>query len=186
MPPVLIGGSILAAATTLADDGPSPELLWLGLGALTVGVVTALDEPAAAVADACPRSRRLRLAERLLAPLVVLAGWSGFALALDGRSGISGPTLAWCGVGVMVVALAAAAVLRRRAVLSPAVLVAPGVLLAVVTCLLFQPFLDGDLVVLQAYDRPGADGVLWWVTAPAALLVLLWESRNPGRVPTPR
>lgn len=181
VPPVLVGGALLGAATATGDPAPAPALLWLGLALLAVGVVASIDEPSAAVADACPRSRRLRLAERMVVPSVVLACWVGFALALDGRGGISGTTLALCGAGVMTLALALAAGMRRRGILAPAVMVAPGLLLGIVACMLFQPFAGGDLVVLQVSERDGLDRLLWWVAGVLALGGLVWGSADPGR-----
>lgn len=173
-----LGTAVLGAGTAVSAQGPAPAYLWLGLGALTAGVVGCLDDASAAVAAACPRSRMVRLLERLAVPALVAAGWVGFAAAVDGRGGISAPSLALCGVGVLLSALATTALLARLGVAGAASLVGPAALLLVLACVLFQPF-PGDLVVLQAAPADGVAAGLWWAASALAALVLAASAAEP-------
>jgi hypothetical protein len=176
--PMALGAAVLGAGTAASAQGPAPAYLWLGLGALAAGVVGCLDESSAAVTAACPRSRTVRLLERLAVPALTAAGWVGFAAAVDGRGGISAPYLALCGVGVLLSALAATALLARLGVTGAASLVGSAALLLVVASVLFQPF-PGDLVVLQAARPDGVEAGLWWAASVLSVLVLAATAAEP-------
>ncbi len=152
--PVVVGTTLLALTAAGLLDGPQPTFLWLGLGALILGVVACLDEPAAMVTGACPATRRRRTVERLLAAVPVVVGWCVLAGFVDGVNGLSGSALARTGTGSLLAAIAAADVLRRLGVDEPGPVVGSVSLLGVLGCLLFQPF--GGVVVLQAYDDLGS------------------------------
>ena len=176
--PVAVGAALLALTSAGAMGGPQPELVWLGLGALALGAGACLDDPAADVTAACPTGRRRRTVERLAIPVVIVAGWCAFAVAVDGVHGLSGTALALTGSGVVLAAVAASDVLRRLGTDEPGAIVGGVTLLLVVACLLFQPF--GDLLVLQGYPDRGSAPALWLVGSVVALISLGWTSADPA------
>ena len=175
--PVVVGTTLLAFTTAGLLDGPQPTFLWLGLGALILGVVACLDEPAAMVTGACPATRRRRTVERLLAASPVVVGWCVLAGLVDGVNGLSGSALALTGTGSLLAAIAAADVLRRLGVDEPGPVVGSVALLGLLGCLLFQPI--GGLVVLQAYDDLGSTA-LWPAVLVMSIAVLAWSTNDPA------
>lgn len=177
--PILVGATLLTLTSSGLMGGPAPALLWLGLGALVIGVGVCLDDPSAMVTGACPASRRRRTLERMLVPLGVVVGWSLFAALIDGRNGLSGESLALTGTGSVLAVLAVADGLRRYGVDEPGTIVGSAALLAVVGCLLFQPF--REVQILQAYDDRGSAAALWWVATAVAVASLAWSTSDPVR-----
>lgn len=176
--PVALGAALLALTSAGAMGGPQAELVWLGLGALALGAGACLDDPAAGVTAACPTGRRRRTVERLAAPAVIVAGWCTFAAWIDDVHAFSGPALALTGTGVVLAAVAASDVLRRLGTDEPGAVVGGAALLLVLTCLLFQPF--GDVQVLQAHPDRGSAPALWLVGSVLAVTSLGWTSSEPA------
>ena len=111
-------------------------------------------------------------------PVVVVASWCAFATTLDGVHHLSGTSLALTGAGVVLAAVAASDVLRRLGTDEPGAVVGGATLLMIVTCLLFQPF--GDVQVLQAYPDRGSAPALWLVGSILAVTSLGWTTADPA------
>lgn len=176
--PIAIAATLLTLTSSGLMGGPSPALLWLGLGALVLGVGACLDDPAHLVTDSCPTSRRRRTSERMLVPLVAVVGWWLLAASVDGKNDLSGGSLALTGTGSVIVIVAVADALRRCGVDEPGSIVGSAALLAIVGCLLFQPF--GEVQILQAYADRGSAAALWLVAGVVAAASLAWSTGDPA------
>jgi hypothetical protein len=176
--PVAVGLGLLSLTAGGVLGGPEPGLLWLALGALGSGAATCLDDPAAGFTASSPAGLRRRTAPRLLVPVLVAGAWCLAAAGLDGTHGLSGASLALTGTGLVAGLVAVASLLRRLGRSEPGPGVGSAALLGVVTCLLFQPF--GDVQVLQAYADRGAAPGLWPVVIAVALGSLALTTRDAG------
>lgn len=143
---------------------------------LVSGAAYLLDDRAAQVTSAVPRSLlRRRLATVSLGFLVAAAGWGVVVLAL-GRAFVSVPfaALTWEVTGVFWLAVAASAVLSRREV-EPGNLVAPTLGLLFIAALI-SPALTHVTLLLSSVDDPTHAG--WWaLTIVASVATLVAASR---------
>ncbi|MPV37361.1 hypothetical protein [Georgenia subflava] len=177
----LVAGVLLVAAVGLRES-VGDVLVWLGLGVLAAAAASGLDEPSAAVVAPTPTGRRRRTAQRLLVPAVLAGCWlasTTVLVAVAGGGTLSWPALAVTGLGVLLVAVAAADGMRRLGHDEPGAPVAMVVLAVVLGLVVLQP-LPGGLVVLQAYEFPGRSAVLWAVLGAAAVTALWWSTVDPG------
>lgn len=182
--PVVVGTLLLAATSAGMLGGPGPPLLWLGLASLAAGTAFVLDEPAAAVVAATPRTRRSRTAQRLAVTAVVLTGWIVFAAvvaAADDREPAVSPTaLVVVGTGLILVTAACTDLMRRMGLDEPGAAVGTTVVAVVLGGMIFQPLLPGGLVPLDAYASPARMEAFWGVLASCALVSLWWSSADQG------
>ncbi len=172
-----LGAVCVALDRWLVPDGPGSALLWFGLAGFASASAFTLDEAAAAVVDAVPRSRRWRTVRRLAIGLLPLVGWL-LVTALSARSSdLSWAALAVTGGGLVAVTLAVATALRRLGQATPGDVVSAGVGGAVLLGLLVAVPKVGP--VLEAYDAGHRSTVWWLVLMVAAVAGVVWGSADP-------
>lgn len=176
--PLLFGGALLTASAAGLLGGPSPTMVWLGMSGFALAVAPSLDDLAAPVTAAAPVSARRRLAQRLLVPTLAIAVWGGFSAAVDGANSLSGARIFLTGAGLICVVVATCAALRRTGHHHPGAAVGSLALLAVICCVLFEPFV-ADLALLQAYDAQPTRG-LWPCAIVISTLTMWWASGEPA------
>jgi hypothetical protein len=174
-----LGLGALALDRWVVPSGPGTFLLWLGLASIASAAGFVYDEPAAAVVDAAPRSRRWRTVRRLAIGLLPLAAWLAAAAAVARSSPLSWPALAVTGSGVVLVTLAAAAGLRRLGQDTPGEAVAAGVGGGVLVAALVAVPKVGP--VLEAGDVSSRGSVWWAALSAAATVVIVWGAADPLR-----
>jgi len=169
--PALLALSAAGAVTgvgglALGRSGAGALLLHIAIALLGGAAACALDEPSAAVVDSCPVRRARRVRVRALAAATPLATGTTLVLAWWARTSVERlAVLQLAGCWLLGFALAA---LSRRRLDEPGEIVAPGLILALLTVLLVEPV--GRRVHLFSGDRPDRT---WWVLVGAALLGLL-------------
>jgi hypothetical protein len=178
-----LGTALLALdASGYAFGGPGSVIMWLGLGAIAGGAAFALDDASVAVTPAVPVRPAARLASRLLVPLALFGLWVMFAvLAARNRSGLSVGALAVTGAGVILVALAMAAIARTSGVAEPGTLVAPVVLLFVVLVALALPFMFPEVQLLLTTGISRKDLTVWAVLATLGVAAVARAGSDPWR-----
>jgi hypothetical protein len=180
----VLGGTVLGAAAVVADGsvvrgGPGSALLWFGLAAIAAAAGFVLDEAAAPVVDAVPRSRWSRNGRRLLVAGLPLAAWWGAAAwAASRQPHLSWPALAVAGLGLVAATLGAAAAMRRAGHESPGEVVAAGAVAVVVLALAVGP-VPGVGEVLAVSDVSSRTTVVWSGVAAAAAVLVVWGSADP-------
>ncbi|HET9945082.1 MAG TPA: hypothetical protein VFR56_05485 [Actinomycetes bacterium] len=181
--PVAAGSALgvvcVAVDSWLVPSGPGSAMLWFGLAGFAAASAFVLDEAAAAVVDAVPRTLRWRTLRRLAVGLVPLACWL-LATGLVDRSpaGLSWPALAVTGTGVVCAALATSAVLRQAGNPTPGDVVAATV--GGGTTVLVLVGVPDIGLVLEGGD-PTTRATAWWllVSVVSAGLVA-WSTRDPA------
>jgi hypothetical protein len=183
---VLLGGSaagagVLAGCVAAGAGGPPLTYVRLALVALAAAAAFVLDEPAAAAVDAVPASRRRRTTARVGAALIPFAVWTAGVAALERRSAV---TPAWAllleGAGVLAVAVAAAAVVRRAGRSEPGEAVAAALGAGLLAAVLFQPP-PRSVPAFPVTDGWAASTVLWAVALTTAAVVVAAASADPYR-----
>ena len=174
-----LGVACVAVDGWLVPSGPGSALLWFGLAGFAAASAFVLDEAAAAVVDAAPRTLRWRTARRVAVGLVPLLGWLlATGLVVDRSAALSWSALAVTGTGVVSVALGASAVLRRAGSPTPGDVVAAAVG-GGVTVLVLVGVPDVGLV-LEDSD-PTTRATVWWLTASVVGAGLVaWGTRDPA------
>ena len=174
-----LGIGCLVVDAWLAPGGPGTALLWFGLAGFASASAFVLDEEAAAVVDAVPRTRRWRTLRRLVVGLAPYAGWLLATWLVSRTSGdLSWPALAVTGAGVVTAALAASAVLRRAGNAAPGELVAAAVGIGTVALVVVAVPRIG--LELEAGD-PTSRATAWWLTVCAVGAVLVaWGTGDPA------
>jgi hypothetical protein len=174
-----LGLGCLLVDVWLAPGGPGTALLWFGLAGFASASAFVLDEEAAAVVDAVPRTRRWRTARRLVVGVVPFAGWLLVTWLVSRTSdGLSWPALAVTGAGVVIAALAASAVLRRAGNAAPGELVAAGVGTGTIVLVLVAVPRIG--LELEA-DDPTTRATVWWLAVCAVGAGLIaWGTADPA------
>lgn len=177
----VIGAAILAGCVAFAADGPPLGYVRLALVALVAGAAFVLDEPAAAVVDAVPISRRQRTAARSFAVIVPLAVWSVGVLALELRNAMT-PALALLveGAGLLAVTVALAAVVRLTGRIEPGEMVASVIGAAMLAVLTFNPP-PRSVPLFPIGDGWAASTALWASLSVAAVALVIAASRDPYR-----
>jgi len=174
-----LGTACVAVDRWLAPSGPGSAMLWFGLAGFASASAFVLDEAAAAVVDAVPRTLRWRTARRLAVGLVPLACWLVATGLVDrSASALSWPALAVTGTGVVSVALGASAALRRSGNPTPGDVVAAAV--GGGTTVLVLVAVPDIGLVLEGGD-PSTRATAWWllVSVVGAGLVA-WGSADPA------
>jgi hypothetical protein len=161
--------AVLGAAAVALGGGTGARCLQLVLVLVGAAAACCLDEPAAAVVDACPVPRRSRLGARALASLLPavpatlsLAGWA----AREPFTWLFGLEL----LGCTVLGLTAAALARRRWA-EPGEVVCPATALALLCTVLVDPLGRRVLLFPLALSSPRA--VETWAVALGACVVAL-------------
>jgi hypothetical protein len=163
----------------LVPSGPGTALLWLGLAGFASASAFVLDEAAAAVVDAVPRTRRWRTVRRLAFGLAPLVCW----LLVTGLAYRTSPSLSWralavTGTGVVSAALGASAVLRRAGNATPGDVVAASVGGATTVLLLAGVPRIG--LVLEGGD-PTTRATVWWLLVSAVGAAFVgWGAGDPA------
>jgi hypothetical protein len=175
------GAAILIGCVVFAADGPPLGYVRLALVALTAAGAFVLDEPAAAAVDAAPCTRLRRTAARSTAVMLPFAIWVGGVLALGQRSAVTpvGALLVE-GAGVLAVAVASAAVLRRAGRIEPGEIVASVLGAAMLAVLIFNPP-PRSVPIFPGSDGWAASTALWASLAAAAVMLVVTASRDPYR-----
>jgi hypothetical protein len=172
-----LGVACVAVDRWLVPDGPGSALLWFGLAGFASASAFALDEAAAAVVDAVPRSRRWRTVRRLAVGLLPLLGWLAVT-AVAATGDISWRAQAVSGTGLVAVTLAASTALRRLGQSTPGDVVSAAVGALVLLGVLVAVPRVGS--VLEAYDASNRSTVWWLVLGLVAVLVTAWGATDPG------
>ena len=173
-----LGIACVAVDRWLVPNGPGSALLWFGLAGFASASAFALDEAAAAVVDAVPRSRRWRTVRRLAIGLLPLVGWLAVTAVAARSTDLSWMALAVTGGGLVAVTLAAASALSRLGQSTPGDVVAAGVGGLVLLGVLVAVPKVGP--VLEAYDASNRSTVWWLLLGVAAILVIAWGATDPG------
>lgn len=176
-----IGGLLLMAVASVWVTSPIGGItVPLSITALAGAAAYLLDEPAAEVVAAAPISARTQSGSRLAVAVAILGlGAVGLGvLAL--RSGTS----ARLGIvvqlaGCILVAVAASAILRRRAP-EPGEVVSGGLVASVLTLMLARPFDRWvDLFPTEPGQRWAGSLTVWAVVATACVATAVHATRDP-------
>jgi hypothetical protein len=132
-----VGAAIGGVAVLMGRAGSGPLLLHVALVLVGGAAACALDEPAAAVVDACPVGRSRRLVARSLAASVPLGTGAALVLMWWARTSVEQVQVLQL-LGCWVLGFVLATVARRR-LDEPAEVVAPGLVLALLSTLLVDP-----------------------------------------------
>jgi hypothetical protein len=170
-------GVLLLISSVWPDRPFAAFFLGLGLAALGAAACFVLDEPAAEVVDAAPVPLRQRSIVRGIA-LAVPLGLG--ALAAVAREVRLAETTAWGTLlevlGLTVVGLTVAAVLRRRGQAAPGELAATGVACFVLLLVLKEPTAKWVAVLPSGPDPHWDRTLILWLAIIAACLVTLARS----------
>lgn len=176
-----LGAVILTACVAFAADGTPLVFARLALVALAAAAAFVLDEPAAAAVDAVPRTRRRRTGARATVVALPFAVWTGGVLALKLRnSGTPAAALLIEGAGVLALALALAAALRRWGRNEPGDVVASAVGATILALLLFNPF-SRWVPLFPVADRWVLSSACWGALTVAAMGIAVTASGDPFR-----
>jgi hypothetical protein len=176
-----LGATVLLLCVALPVDGLPLTYVRLALIALVGAAAFVLDEPAAAVVDAVPVSRRHRTAVRGVAGLVPLAVWTAGVLGLAARHpGTPLRGLLVEGAGALAVALAGAAVLRRTGSREPGEVTATVLGAGLLAFLLFDPP-PHSVPVFPLQNGWAASTLLWAGLGAAAAVAFVAGSVDVGR-----
>ena len=182
----VLGGSA-AAAALLAISAPwsasafTSLFALLALAFLAGSAGSVLDEHAAAIVDATPRTLRWRTTVRLVALVVPSAVWCGGVALRTLRSADPAPlALLPAGLVVLVVAVTAAAVLRRLGHTTPSELAAPLTGVLVLGLGLFHP-LSRWVSVVPFHAVSSAQRMVWTAVIAVCATALLFATRDPYR-----
>jgi len=173
-----LGMACVAVDRWVVPNGPGSALLWFGLAGFASASAFALDEAAAAVVDAVPRSRRWRTVRRLAIGLLPLVGWFLVTAVAARSADLSWVALAVTGGGLVAVTLAAASALSRLGQSTPGEVVSAGVGGLVLLGVLVAVPKVGP--VLEAYDASNRSTAWWLVLGVAATMVIAWGATDPG------
>lgn len=174
----------LVVAFGFHERGWAGQLVQVGLLMLAVPASFVLDEATAATVEATPRSPWWILAARASALLALLVATAAVVLAW----GALVPTpeiaaLALTPAGVVLLAAAGAALMRRAGRATPGDVVAGAMGFAVLGIWLFGPEWRG----ISALPAPGAvdgrDVVAWLSVMAAAAVAAVWASTSRGARP---
>jgi hypothetical protein len=178
--------ALSAAGAGLGSAGgavlTSSSLMQLHLGLVLVGGAAsfAMDDPAAAVVDACPVRRSRRVAARALAATVPLGIGAALVLSWWARTtSDAGQLLQLLGCWVLGFALAAVARLRLE---EPGEVVAAGLMLVLLTVLLVQP-IGRRAALFNSDDRAAWSWTVVLAGSGLALVVAVRERRWATKVP---
>ncbi|MEP7018548.1 MAG: hypothetical protein ABI899_11090 [Actinomycetota bacterium] len=175
------GAAILAGCVAYAEDGPPLLYVRIALVALAAAAAFVLDEPAAAVVDAVPVTRRSRTAVRATAVVLPLAVWTAGILALDRRNSVTTVgALLLEGAGVLTVAVALSAILRMTGRAEPGEIVASVLGASILGMLIFNPS-PGSVPLFPVGDSWAASTALWAFLAAAAVMLVMAASQDPYR-----
>jgi len=156
-------------AIVLGLTGPGVTLLQTALILLGGAAACALDEPAAAVVQACPVRRHRQLLARAIAASLPLAAGGVVLLAWAVRTPFDRVLLLeLAGCWLLGFALASGA---RRRLDEPAEVVAPGLVLGLLAVLLIEPL--GRRLELFALGGDAGRAVHTWLVIGVACLVVL-------------
>jgi len=181
-----LGATVLLLCVALPTDGLPLTYVRLSLIALAGATAFVLDEPAAAVVDAVPVTRRHRTAVRLIATLVPLGTWTVGVLALASRHpGTPVRGLLVEGVGALAVALAGAAVWRLTGNREPGEVVATVLGATLLGVLLFDPP-PHAVPVFPVHDGWAASTLLWAGLGAAAGIAVVAASADRSTARPPR
>jgi hypothetical protein len=176
-----------AAAALLAISAPWSASAFtslatlLALALLAGSAASVLDEHAAGIVDATPRTLRWRTTVRLVAMVVPSAVWCGGVALRTLRSADPAPlALLPAGLVVLTVAVTAAAVLRRLGHTTPSELAAPLTGALVIGLGLFHP-MSRWVSVIPVDAASSAQRMVWTVLITACATALLISTRDPYR-----
>lgn len=175
-----VGATILVLCAALPTDGLPLSYVRLALIALAGATAFVLDEPAAAAVAAVPVTAGRRTAVRLLAVGPPLGVWATGVVALAVRHpGTPVRGLLVEGVGVLALALAGAASLRRAGRAEPGELVASVLGAALLAVLLFDPP-PHSVPMFPVAAGWTASTLLWALLATVAGIVVAAASNHIG------
>ena len=179
------GAAILAGCIVFTGDTPPLGYIRLALLALMAAAAFILDEPAAAAVDATPTILTRRTAVRATALAAPVAIWVLGLLAVEQRTP-STPLLALVveGTGVMAVAVALAACLRKAGNNEPGDIIASICGAAILAILLLNP-LPQSLPLFPIAEGWATSSTLWASLVLTGTLVTIGVSRrwrHPRRV----
>ena len=174
-----LGAVCVAVDRWLVPSGPGSAMLWFGLAGFASASAFVLDEAAAAVVDAVPRTLRWRTARRLVVGLAPLACWL-VATGLVSRSSadLSWSALAVTGTGVVLVALGAGAALRRAGNPTPGDVVAAAV--GGGTTVLVLVGVPDIGLVLEAGDPTTRATLCWLLVSVLGVGLTGWGTADPA------
>ncbi|MEP6629970.1 MAG: hypothetical protein ABJA89_05835 [Lapillicoccus sp.] len=172
------GAAILLGCLVFTGETPPLGYLRLALLALVAASAFILDEPAAAVVDATPTPLTRRTALRATALTAPVTIWVLGVLAVEQRTA-STPALALLveGTGVMAVAVALAACLRRAGNDEPGELIASVCGAAILAILLLNP-LHQSVPVFPVAEGWAASSALWASLTLTSVVVTISVSRE--------
>jgi len=183
------GGLAAAAGLAVLDlttwpGGPGSHPLWLVAGLLGGSVATALDDPAATIADAVPTPRWWRAAIRLLIGAAALVAWGAYAARVANAVSAPGEPVSWLGLvligtAIVLVTAGAAAALARSGAAEPGSLVA-SMTVASVLGLMILP-MPGEFAAYDVSERWNDATALWTVLAATGTAALAWGTADPWR-----
>jgi hypothetical protein len=168
-----------AALGVLGLEIDHPRSAHLGCVLIGCAAAFALDEPAAEVVAACPRSRRSRSAGRIATALGLTTAIGVLWSALGASAAL---LLALLGCAVLALAAAAA---TRAVRAEPGEPVAVALLLALVTAMLFEP-IGKHLMLFPLGPASDRSFAAWWTLIAVALVSLLVTSSEHDWRPPPR
>ncbi len=171
---------LLGVAATWPTSAVAGSALVLGVAVLAAGTAYVLDEAAAEAVGATPTSLRARSVARLLVAAGVLALGSLGVVVLAITSGLGARlgVMVWL-TGCVLVAVAAAAALRRR-VAEPGDAVGGAILTVVIGIGLVNPFARWvDVFPSGDGERWAGALLVWGVVGAICLAVLARATRDP-------
>jgi len=175
------GAAILTVCVVFAADGPPLGHVRLALVALMAAAAFVLDEPAAAVVDAVPATRRRRTAIRATTVALPFAVWTGGVAALELRN-TETPVGALLveGAGALAMAVAGAAILRLAGRIEPGEIVASVLGAGILAVLIFNPP-PRSVPFFPVGQGWAASTALWGSLTVAAAVLVVAASRDPFR-----
>jgi hypothetical protein len=178
----LLGTAMIAFGVVLAQDAPPLVLLRLALVPLAAVAAFVLDEAAAGAVDAVPHTRPRRTANRAVLLALPLMVWTAGIAAVEWRAPATPATgLLVEGMGVLAVAIALAAVLRRAGRNEPGEVTAAAVGGAILTLAVFDVPSWWPVPIFPGDTGWPASTALWGVVAVASTAVVAGASREPYR-----
>lgn len=176
-----IGAAILTGCATFSGHEPPFGYLRLALIALGAAGAFVLDDPAAAVVDSVPCTRRHRTAARATAAALPFLVWTVGVVAVDMRTtGAPVAALLSEGAGVLAVAVTLAAVLRQFGHTDPGEIVASVMGSALLAEIIFRPP-PRSVPLFPVGDGWAVSTALWCSVTVAAVALVFLVSREPYR-----
>ena len=173
-----LGAVILTGCVAFAGATPPLTYARLALVALAAAAAFVLDEPAAAAVDAAPTTLRRRTATRVTAVTVPFGVWVVGLLALDRRDvHIPLGHLVVEGLGVLAVAVAMAAVVRRAGRVEPGDVAATAVGATILGIVVFDPP-PHSVPLFPVMHNWSSSSILWAALVLVAAVLLVAASRD--------